>query len=130
MAEFLVPRHMRTPGEDGYRTPTIEDAQQMNSILGHVESQSAARDTHTTALEETVQRSLSRTTGNSMKQERDHCADPYNGNAPFNRGVDEFSASKLSWKIRIRHVTWAYFTLTMATGGLANVLYEGKNMVQ
>ncbi|KAJ5598902.1 C4-dicarboxylate/malic acid transporter [Penicillium lagena] len=31
---------------------------------------------------------------------------------------------KLSWKMRIRHITWAYFTLTMATGGLANVFYS------
>ncbi|KAJ5806856.1 hypothetical protein N7474_010448 [Penicillium riverlandense] len=34
---------------------------------------------------------------------------------------DNENSSKLSWKRRIRHVTWAYFTLTMATGGLANL---------
>ena len=31
----------------------------------------------------------------------------------------------LPWKMRIKHVTWAWFTLTMATGGIANVLSNG-----
>ena len=34
----------------------------------------------------------------------------------------------LPWRERIRHTTWAYFTLTMATGGLANVMHAGKSM--
>lgn len=31
--------------------------------------------------------------------------------------------ASLSWRQRIRHFTWTWFTLTMATGGIANVLY-------
>ncbi|OXV11846.1 hypothetical protein Egran_00393 [Elaphomyces granulatus] len=31
---------------------------------------------------------------------------------------------RLPWKQRIRHFTWAYFTLTMATGGIANVIAQ------
>ncbi|KAJ5273980.1 hypothetical protein N7478_009105 [Penicillium angulare] len=118
---------MRIPGEDGYRTPTIEDAEQMSSILGSIEiqrSQSTARDAHASALEATVAKTSSRTTGNSFKQEVAHCAEPDSEHARFDRVRDEYSAPKLLWKERIRHVTWAYFTLTMATGGLANVLYE------
>ncbi len=32
---------------------------------------------------------------------------------------------KLEWRERIRHYTWTFFTMTMATGGIANVIYTG-----
>lgn len=32
---------------------------------------------------------------------------------------------KLSWRERVRHFTWTWFCMTMATGGIANVLYTG-----
>ncbi|KAL9025454.1 MAG: hypothetical protein Q9196_005726 [Gyalolechia fulgens] len=32
----------------------------------------------------------------------------------------------LHWRKRIRHYTWTFFTMTMATGGIANVLYTGE----
>lgn len=40
---------------------------------------------------------------------------------------DEVEARKenLSFRERIRHFTWTWFTMTMATGGIANVLYSG-----
>ncbi|KAJ5769708.1 C4-dicarboxylate/malic acid transporter [Penicillium odoratum] len=31
---------------------------------------------------------------------------------------------KLGWSKRSRHITWAYFTLTMSTGGLASVFHS------
>lgn len=40
--------------------------------------------------------------------------------------VGERLLEKLQWRERIRHYTWTFFTMTMATGGIANVLYEGK----
>lgn len=32
---------------------------------------------------------------------------------------------QLTWKQRLKHFTWTWFTMTMATGGIANVLYSG-----
>ncbi|KAL2434857.1 Malic acid transport protein [Exophiala dermatitidis] len=37
---------------------------------------------------------------------------------------DEDKLKRLSWRQRLKHVTWAWFTLTMATGGIANVLHH------
>lgn len=37
---------------------------------------------------------------------------------------------KLHWRERIRHYTWTFFTMTMATGGIANVLYEGTKTTE
>ncbi|KAJ5598899.1 hypothetical protein N7510_011849, partial [Penicillium lagena] len=37
---------------------------------------------------------------------------------------DSPNSSELSWKSRNRHFTWAYFALTMATGGFANIFYS------
>ena len=31
------------------------------------------------------------------------------------------------WRKRIRHFTWTFFTMTMATGGVANVLHTGSD---
>jgi hypothetical protein len=31
--------------------------------------------------------------------------------------------ARLRFKQRMRHFTWTWFTMTMATGGIANVLY-------
>jgi hypothetical protein len=37
---------------------------------------------------------------------------------------------KLCMRERIRHFTWTWFTMTMATGGIANVLYSGTLSVK
>lgn len=123
--ELAVPRHMRSPGDDGYRTPTIEDAERTLEILGVADSPgSNAREVHTSALEAALQRVSSRATEHTAHKEYNRCKDR-DGSSLTQRATNS-SASTLSWRKRIRHVTWAYFTLTMATGGLANVLYAGE----
>lgn len=117
---------MRSPGDDGYRTPTIEDAERTLSILGVGDSPgNNAREVHTSALEAALHRVSSRATENTANLEFNRCKE--HAGSSITRRPTNASASTLSWKKRIRHVTWAYFTLTMATGGLANVLYEGES---
>mgnify|MGYP001657884579 CR=1 FL=1 len=120
-----VPRHMRSPGDDGYRTPTIEDAERTLSDFGIEDSPGGqVLEVHSTALQEVLQRATSRVAEKSKKEgnkEATACFD-HNG---LGIAVRRKPPSRLGWKKRIRHVTWAYFTLTMATGGLANVFYQG-----
>lgn len=124
--ELSLPRYLRSPGDDGYRTPTIEDAERTLSILGAGDSPgNNAREVHTSALEAAMQRVSSRATETTANKDLHHCKE-HEGSL-LTRRVTHSSASTLSWKKRIRHITWAYFTLTMATGGLANVLYEGES---
>lgn len=46
------------------------------------------------------------------------------------QGVEQESDERynLSWRERIRHFTWTWFCMTMATGGIANVLYTGPSI--
>lgn len=71
-----IPAHMLAPGQDGYRTPTIEDYEQQST---------------------------------------------HQVNRPF-------SPTLLEWRERIRHFTWTFFALTMATGrhALAQTLKTGR----
>lgn len=34
----------------------------------------------------------------------------------------------MNFRERLRHFTWSFFTMTMATGGIANVIYTGANL--
>lgn len=35
---------------------------------------------------------------------------------------------KLGWNERVRHFTWNFFSMTMATGGIANLLHTSKGL--
>jgi hypothetical protein len=43
-----------------------------------------------------------------------------------NQDAEGDDPAKLPIRERIRHFTWTWFTMTMATGGIANVLYVGR----
>lgn len=121
-----VPRHLRSPGDDGYRTPTIEDAQ-LNFPVLRLSDSRGSQAIQSSAVE---QPSLPpRATDRAQGREQKDCDDCSDHNS-LNRTLTGYSAKSLSWKKRIRHVTWAYFTSTMATGGLANVLYQGMHFLR
>src|SRR2546423_9626650 len=108
-----LPRHLRKPGEDGYRTPTIEDPEHH-----------AHRRVHSAfcnGIDDPMHSSS-----------QVHCTHHHFGHNPhYCHGKDHSdelpfeSPKRLKWKQRIKHVTWAYFTVNMATGGIANVLSNG-----
>lgn len=128
-----VPRHLRRPGEDGYRTPTIEDTQRRleqsqyfcdDGIQLH--RISSVAEVHATALEtlnELSQRQTSSRGGTGERSLSNYAGIDHAGPV---KGEAEEEHENLSIKQRLRHVTWAFFTLTMATGGMANVLYNSQ----
>ena len=93
-----IPSQMLALGQDGYRTPNTDDYEQHSQ-------QHRRQHGHLGALAHSLplmQSPLSSAT---------HA---------LSKGLE-----KLAWKHRIRHFTWTFFTVTMATGGIANVLYQG-----
>lgn len=124
-----VPRHMRRPGDEGYRTPTIEDAAEDAAHDFAIHNGNFAdglfqlggtklRQAHTSALEALDNPAFR----GPERRDTDESVD--RGGACSRRTCSDSTVVRLSWKKRLRHFTWAYFTLTMATGGIANVLYS------
>ena len=105
---IAIPAHMLSPGEDGYRTPTIED-------FGHGSDHATQYGHHHDHAWFGCPRS------HSPPTLRDRF--PRRGSS-----VPHALLEKLEWRERIRHFTWTFFTMTMATGGIANVLYTGTNL--
>jgi hypothetical protein len=113
-----LPRHLRKPGENGYRTPTVED-------LEHPAHRGDDPSAFAAALCNGINDPM-------HSPSHVHCEHHHFGHNPHychrRDHSDELPfepPTKLKWKQRIKHVTWAYFTLTMATGGIANVLSAG-----
>lgn len=104
-----IPPHMKAPGQDGYRTPTVEDYE--------LHIRNTSQDP----------RHISLNDGNKAG----HDSQPRHELAPRSPFSTSFISlvpilEKLEWKERLRHFTWSWFTLTMSTGGIANVLYNGN----
>lgn len=120
MMSGFVLRQLRKPGEDGCRTPTIEDPEHP---AYHRDETSGFASTLCDGFEHDAMELPShlgckgRHFGHNPHycHARDHSDELPGWHPP----------SKLSFKQRIKHVTWAYFTITMATGGIANVLSTG-----
>lgn len=118
---------MRSRGEEGYRTPTVEDAERdlstgSNGNLLSSPTGQALREAHTSALE-SLQGSSPRVLSGSVAAKDNGINDT---GSTDDAETESSSIINLSWKERTRHFTWAFFTLTMATGGIANVLNSGQ----
>lgn len=129
-----LPRHLRSPGDEGFRTPTIEDAEfdlsTHNQASANIEklfpsAGRKVRDVHTSALEALHNPAFRAPEGRTTVTYASDRAEESDTSIPPRRRHSSPPPVNLSWKKRIRHVTWAYFTLTMATGGVANVLWTG-----
>ncbi|KAL4932276.1 putative C4-dicarboxylate transporter/malic acid transport protein [Aspergillus undulatus] len=113
------PRHLRRPGADGYRTPTIEDTEEgLSKALSNGDSSNVMLQTPGSRLREVHSSALESTHSPLVRRAQNEVE------IPIARSISETTAGKLNWKKRIRHFTWAFFTLTMATGGIANVIYN------
>ncbi|KAL8939780.1 MAG: hypothetical protein Q9216_003167 [Gyalolechia sp. 2 TL-2023] len=66
-----------------------------------------------------------RRNGEAVERDRGEEKLPTNVTKADRSKHDHFRLEKLHWRERIRHYTWTFFTMTMATGGIANVLYTG-----
>ncbi|KAL8797897.1 MAG: hypothetical protein Q9182_007139 [Xanthomendoza sp. 2 TL-2023] len=107
---IAIPTNMSCPGEDGYRTPTVHDYER--------EKDEAVRDGYSAM---------------DAQQQRSKVAAPtippsaglFSRHLPLaSLGRIDLKLERLHWRERIRHFTWTFFTMNMATGGIANVLYS------
>lgn len=111
-----IPRHMPSPGQDGYRTPTIEDYVLQD---GGPTTPNSARTPTSNGLATPNGQSTPNGLQNRLPHNRHHLNFS-------NTSLAHSILDKLHWRERIRHYTWTFFTMTMATGGISNVLYNGK----
>ncbi|KAL8790783.1 MAG: hypothetical protein Q9213_000407 [Squamulea squamosa] len=95
-----VPRNMPRPQQDGYRTPTIHDYEWEKQDVQAPNEKTVATPPPSAGL--------------------------FSRHPPLvNLSGFDLKLERLHWRERIRHYTWTFFTMTMATGGIANVLYTG-----
>lgn len=62
---------------------------------------------------------------NGVEREREETSEEVKDGVCRENWDDASEKKKLSWRERVRHFTWTWFCMTMATGGIANVLYTG-----
>lgn len=111
-----IPKHMLSPGQDGYRTPTIEDYEMQE---GGPRTPNGTRTPTSTGFATPNGHSTPNSLHHRLPQIRYHLN-------PSSTSMAHSILDKLHWRERIRHYTWTFFTMTMATGGISNVLYTGK----
>ena len=93
-----MPRDLVPPGQDGYRTPTIEDYE-----LHHNSSGIAQRNVGFSNDSSHIRLPLT----------PPHFSNRQSAN-PSSTSLAHSILDRLQWRERIRHYTWTFFTITMA----------------
>lgn len=119
------PNNLIKAGHDGYRTPIIEDPEHpshpWNRSRGYQHSAPGFPFLSPSRLSPEVYhgRVPRIQEGVSMDHPSQSCS---------NESDDTDKRPKhLPWRRRMKHVTWAWFTISMATGGIANIISAGTN---
>jgi hypothetical protein len=131
-------------GEDGWRTPTIEDAHHPRNLELHLQLSRCSEKSESTRSQQPVvpvnpdglsyrrpdsANTVSTALQSSIHYPRGPCGS--DAREPQIEVDDEPPPNEmnLSIKQRLKHVSWAWFTLVMATGGIASVLHAGMPLL-
>jgi hypothetical protein len=111
---------VRQSDNDGWRTPAIEDDHHPLNLwrTQQLEGQSSNSGSQLPTGEPLAREQYDRFHKAQRFPLRRHATSWY-----FRPAHDEH----LPWKERVKHTSWAWFTMTMATGGLANTLNAGMS---
>ena len=118
-----LPPNMAEPMQDGYRTPMGEDYEQHFQGRHHQMENIAPYPTNS---------SNGHISWLGSMHHKHRWFRPGSGPGSAGRSHLSFSAvsekldEKIHWKQRMRHFTWNFFSMTMATGGIANVIRTGN----
>ena len=117
--ESAIRQQMFSSRQDGFQTPTISKYQLADEQTSEKRQERLSNDSPRISLRSGLNGDF-----------RHHSV------SGSEVSLGERVLEKLQWKERVRHYTWTFFTMTMATGGIANVLYSGtmksevKSLVQ
>lgn len=64
----------------------------------------------------------------SQRRDLENGLDPWEMGRRDPEPVETDTSALKRFRKRVRHFTWAWFTMVMATGGIANVLFHGRSI--
>jgi hypothetical protein len=125
--DVVQPPDMELPLRDGYRTPTVEDyerhfAKQQSQDESRRHSRFGSWDLGQMGFSYMDREALRA----HLERPRTSIRETFERSQLHLQHMGEKLEEKLEWNERVRHYTWNFFSMTMATGGIANVLHTGE----